>query len=112
MIIGVVAVFGSFGPVLAISALPGNITQTFASGDRVLNLLKEKPAVEPITNGLNFDFNKLETKDLSFSYEKDKKILSNVDFKINKGEIVGIVGESGCGKSTFLKLLLRFWKKR
>ena len=111
MIIGVVAVFGSFGPVLAISALPGNLTQTFASGDRVLNLLKEKPAVEPITNGLNFDFNKLETKDLSFSYEKDKKILSNVDFKINKGEIVGIVGESGCGKSTFLKLLLRFWKK-
>lgn len=111
MIIGVVAVFGSFGPVLAISALPGNLTQTFASGDRVLNLLEEKPAVEPITNGVNFDFNKLETKDLSFSYEKDKKILSNVDFKINKGEIVGIVGESGCGKSTFLKLLLRFWKK-
>ena len=42
MIIGVVGVFGSFGPVIAISALPGNLTQTFASGDRVLNLLAEK----------------------------------------------------------------------
>lgn len=111
MIIGVVAVFGSFGPVLAISALPGNLTQTFASGDRVLNLLEEKPVVEPITDGKNFEFNKLETTQLSFSYEENKKILSDVNFKINKGEIVGIVGESGCGKSTFLKLLLRFWKK-
>lgn len=39
MLIGVVTIFGSFGPVLAVSALPGNLTQTFASGDRVLNLL-------------------------------------------------------------------------
>ena len=43
MLIGVVTIFGSFGPVLAVSALPGNLTQTFASGDRVLNLLEEKP---------------------------------------------------------------------
>ena len=41
IIIGVVAVFGSFGPVIAVSALPGNLTQTLASGDRVLNLLNE-----------------------------------------------------------------------
>ncbi|MDE6869789.1 MAG: ABC transporter ATP-binding protein, partial [Clostridia bacterium] len=39
MIIAVVAIFGSFGPVIAISALPGNLTQTFASGDRVLDLI-------------------------------------------------------------------------
>ena len=39
MIIGVTAVFGSFGPVIAVSALPGNLTQTFASGDRILDLL-------------------------------------------------------------------------
>ena len=51
MIIGVVAIFGSFGPVIAISALPGNLTQTFASGDRVLNLLSEAPAVRPVVNG-------------------------------------------------------------
>ncbi len=49
MIIGVVAVFGSFGPVIAISALPGNLTQTFASGDRVLDLLAEEPVVSPVT---------------------------------------------------------------
>ena len=51
MIIGVVAIFGSFGPVVAISALPGNLTPDLASGDRVLNLLEEAPAVEEITDG-------------------------------------------------------------
>lgn len=110
-IIGVVAIFGSFGPVIAISALPGNLTQTFASGDRVLKLLKEKPVVENIENGENFVFEDLEVKDLSFSYEKDKEVLKDICLNAKRGEIVGIVGKSGCGKSTLLKLLLRFWSK-
>ena len=97
MLIGVVTIFGSFGPVLAVSALPGNLTQTFASGDRVLNLLEEKPAVTPIKNG--------------FAYESNTPVLKDVCMNAKKGEIIGIVGESGCGKSTFLKLLLRFWEK-
>ena len=111
MIIGVVAVFGSFGPVIAISALPGNLTQTFASGDRVLNLLQEEPAVIPVKNGVRFEYEDLNVTDLSFSYDGEAKILSDICMYAKKGEIIGIVGESGCGKSTFLKLLLRFWQK-
>ena len=111
MIIGVVAVFGSFGPVIAISALPGNLTQTFASGDRVLDLLAEEPAVSPIENGEAFDFENLNVSDLSFSYDGQTQILQDVCVHARKGEIIGIVGESGCGKSTLLKLLLRFWQK-
>lgn len=111
MIIGVTAVFGSFGPVIAISALPGNLTQTFASGDRVLNLLSEKPAVEPVENGEEFTFDNLDVRDLSFSYDGKNPVLSDICMHAGKGEIIGIVGESGCGKSTFLKLLLRFWQK-
>ena len=111
MIIGVVAVFGSFGPVIAISALPGNLTQTFASGDRVLNLLAEEPAVTPVKNGKTIDFNNLSVKDLSFSYDGQTPVLTDICMHAQKGEIIGIVGESGCGKSTFLKLLLRFWQK-
>lgn len=111
MIIGVVAVFGSFGPVIAISALPGNLTQTFASGDRVLKLLAEKPAVEPVTDGTDMDFHRVETKDLCFGYERDKRVLNEVCMHAEAGEIVGIVGASGCGKSTLLKLLMRFWEK-
>ncbi len=111
MIIGVVAVFGSFGPVIAISALPGNLTQTFASGDRVLNLLSEKPAVTPVQNGKKIEYNDLKVTDLSFSYDGQTQVLSDICMHAEKGEIIGIVGESGCGKSTFLKLLLRFWQK-
>lgn len=111
MIIGVTAVFGSFGPVIAISALPGNLTQTFASGDRVLNLLSENPAVEPVENGEEFTFDNLDVRDLSLSYDGGNPVLSDICMHAGKGEIIGIVGESGCGKSTFLKLLLRFWQK-
>ena len=111
VVIGVVAIFGSFGPVIAISALPGNLTQTFASGDRVLALLKEKPVVERVENGVDFNFDDLRVEDLSFGYEDGNKVLEDICMTAKRGEIVGIVGESGCGKSTLLKLLMRFWSK-
>ncbi len=112
MVISVVAVFGSFGPVIAISALPGNLTQTFASGDRVLNLLAEKPAVTEVKNGENIEYENLNVSDLSFNYNEQTEVLRDIKMHAEKGEIIGIVGESGCGKSTFLKLLLRFWQKK
>ena len=112
MIIGVVAVFGSFGPVIAISALPGNLTQTFAAGDRVLNLLNEKPEVLPVEKGACIEFERLDVEHLSFSYEDGTDVLTDVSMHVKQGEIVGIVGPSGCGKSTLLKLLMRFWQKQ
>lgn len=112
MIIGVVAVFGSFGPVIAISALPGNLTQTFAAGDRVLNLLNEKPEVLPVEKGTRIEFERLDVEHLSFSYEDGTDVLTDVSMHVKQGEIVGIVGPSGCGKSTLLKLLMRFWQKQ
>ena len=111
MIIGMVTVFSSFGPVIAVGSLPGNLTQTFARGDRVLNLLAEKPAVEAVKSGKDFDYEKLDVKDLSFSYDGQTEVLKDIKMHAEKGEIIGIVGESGCGKSTFLKLLLRFWER-
>lgn len=110
MVIGVVTVIGSFGPVIAVAALPGNLTQTFASGERVLNLFEEKPAVEVIQGKENISYDNLKVCDLTFGYD-EKTVLQDVCMNVEKGEIIGIIGESGCGKSTFLKLLLRFWKK-
>lgn len=111
MIIGVTAVFGSFGPVTALSALPGNLTQTFACGDRVLNLLEEQPAVQPVIGGKTFRFDRVNVDRLSFAYNDEAEILKEICLNAKKGEIIGIVGKSGCGKSTLLKLLMRFRKK-
>lgn len=111
MLIGVVTVFSSFGPVIAISALPGNLTHTFVAGDRVLDLLAEKPAVTPVENGESISYERLDVKDLSFSYDGETQTLRELCMHAKKGEIIGIVGPSGCGKSTLLKLLLRFWQR-
>lgn len=111
MIIGVVAISGSFGPVLAISNLPSNLTQTFASGDRVLNLLEEKPVINEVKTGKNFTFENLKVENLNFSFKKGEELIKNVNFEVKKGEIIGIVGPSGSGKSTILNLLLRFYEK-
>lgn len=111
MIVGVTTVLGSFGAVIAISNLPSSLTQTFAAGDRVLNLLKEQPAVTPIADGKDFTYNQLTVSQLNFAYDQNSKVLKDICFNVKQGEIVGIVGASGCGKSTLLKLLLRFWQK-
>ena len=111
MIVGVVSITSSFGPVISISSLPSNLTQTFASGDRVLNLMEEKPEVLDINNKNDFKYEKLDINNLGFKYENEL-ILNDINLNINKGEIVGIVGESGSGKSTLLKLLLRFYESK
>ena len=121
LIVALVMLFSSFGPVLSLAALPSNLTQTFASGDRILDFMEEIPVVEEVTDGKDFAFQELEVKDVSFSYDTaaapDKKhlddkaanALSHVSLRIKKGSITGLVGPSGCGKSTLMKLMLRFY---
>lgn len=111
VLVALVTLMSSFGPVLALSNLPSALNQSFASANRVLDLLDEKPLISDIEDGLNFEFENLEIKNLEFSYNDKHQVITNFDLKIKKGEIVGLLGQSGCGKSTILKLILRFWGK-
>jgi len=108
LIIGTVTMMGSFGPVVALSNLSNNLNQTFASGNRVLDLLEEEPVVSEVTDGTDVDFEGAELEHVDFSYDK-KKILSDFSAKYKKGKLIGVHGHSGSGKSTMLKLLMRFW---
>ena len=99
----------SFGPLLAVAALGSTLQQTLAAGSRVLDLLEEAPQTPEVTDGV--DVNKFEgmaMREVNFAY-RDKEILSNVDVDIRPGRVVRIAGPSGIGKSTLLKLLMRFW---
>ena len=77
----------------------------------MIKLLREEPMVKEITDQKDFNYQELDVKNLKFAYEKNKNILSDIFFHARRGEIIGIIGESGSGKSTFLKLLLRFFEK-
>lgn len=106
--IGVIALMSSFGPVLALSSLAHNLIITFASGNRVLDLLEEEPEVEAVINGYQGKMGEINIKNVSFSYDNEV-ILDNINLIVKPGEIIGIEGRSGSGKTTLLKLLMRFY---
>ena len=109
LLIPMIALMSSFGPVTALSALGTTLQSTVASGARVLSIIDEVPETEDIIGKENVSFSGAEAENVTFGYG-DAKVLSDVSLKVNKDEIVGIVGPSGCGKSTLLKLFMRFWK--
>ncbi len=106
----------SFGPTLALSALPANLTQTFASARRLFALMDEAPAVEE--NGtLRPEYHGMSVHDVTFGYgtgsdTADAPVLSHVSIDVPAHGILGIQGPSGRGKSTLLKLLMRYWDPR
>ena len=108
VLIPTIAQMSSLGPVVALANLGSTLQNTFAAGNRVLDILDEKPVTEEIDNGKNIEFSGAAAENVSFAY-KDDLILDRVSVNIKKGSVVGIVGKSGSGKSTLLKLLMRFW---
>ena len=104
----VVALMSSFGPVIALANLGTGLQNTFAAGNRVLDILDEKPAVREIANGKDVAFTDADARRVTFGYG-DSEILKEVTLHIPQHQIVGITGRSGSGKSTLLKLLMRFW---
>lgn len=108
VLVSTVALMSSYGPVIALAALGSTLQNTFAAGNRVLDILNETPCVEDISQKPTIGFSAAQADNLTFSYGGEE-VLSDVSVLIPKHSIIGIVGKSGSGKSTLLKLMMRFW---
>ena len=109
LIIAIVIIASSFGPVVALSNLSNNLIFTLASAERLFNILDENPEVEEVFGDCDLNSLNIIYEDVSFKYDNRKEILKDVNINIKKGDKISIVGESGIGKSTFAKLLMRFF---
>ena len=100
---------GSFGPTLALAALPANLTQTFASASRLFGLMDEVPAVTENGTVVPQEYMGMRLDDVTFAYAGEREVLSDFSLDVPQHGVLGIQGPSGRGKSTMLKLLLRYW---
>jgi ATP-binding cassette subfamily B protein len=103
------------GPIVAFGFIANTISQTVVSTKRIMDVLDAKVMFKDGKKQLK-SFDKIEAKDLNVSLTQDlesgkktkKQILSNLDFSLEKGEKVGIIGTTGAGKSVLIETLLRF----
>ena len=93
----------SFGPVVALDNLGSTLQNTFAAGNRVLDILDEQLVTKDITVCEEVEFNGAATENVTFSYGEET-IISDVSIPVLKASIIGISGRSGSGKSTIAKL--------
>lgn len=99
-----------YNPVNFFANLPDSFQSAMASTEKILDILEAEPERQNESHVVPDKLNgKIEFLHVGFSFDKSKKVLDDVTFTINPGEIVGIVGTTGSGKSTLINLLMRFY---
>ena len=104
-------VSASFSSTQSLISVVTSLLETFAAAERLFDILDDPPAVTEAESPASLErVDDVVFDDVTFRYRENREpVLKNVSMTIHKGEKIGIIGPSGVGKSTILRLLLRFW---
>lgn len=99
------------GPLLFFSEMFSSISSNMMDAERLLELMQTKPTIvdTPDARNLELEDGEIQFEDVAFSYDTRKPTLKNINFTVSAGSTVALVGETGGGKSTILKLITRFY---
>lgn len=105
----IAAMLALLKPMKDLTAMQNKLYRGLAGAQTVFELLDEKPEEDLGTKTLQRARGKMEFANVGFSYSDEKTVLRNINFTIQPGEVVALVGRSGSGKSTLVNLLPRFY---
>ena len=99
-----------YEPIMQITSIPRNISNFMTSLTKILEILEEEPEVADLKKPLPLSVKgNIEVKNVTFGYDSFNPVLERINFDVKAGEMIGIVGHSGCGKTTLINLLMRLY---
>ena len=98
-------------PIMNLSSFYNTLITNFAAADRIFDILDQELDIENIGKApkMNRIEGKVEFRNIDFSYNVGGKVLNNINFKVNPGDKIALVGATGSGKTTIISLLSRFY---
>ena len=98
-------------PIMNLSSFYNTLITNFAAADRIFDILDENPDIENIGQAPKMSRieGNVEFRNIDFSYNVGGKVLNNINFKVNSGDRIALVGATGSGKTTIISLLSRFY---
>ncbi len=103
-----------FGPIFDLTNFYNVVQSALAAAERIFNLIDRQPEIRDAENAPQIPpiRGEIEFKDVTFAYVQDHPVLHNVSFRIKPKETVALVGSTGAGKSTIIKLISRFYEAK
>ncbi len=96
-------------PIEQITRIMNMIQTAMAASERIFDFLEIDVEENPSKEQINEITNEITFENVSFGYTEDEMVIKDLSFKVRKGEKIAIVGETGAGKTTIVKLLMRFY---